>query len=112
LGRPDLLAIPPEGGVVKAWPRGRTSLWILPNDDDGGSLFKKLLTFEDSARPVAGLGDEALLIQGSHVLQTPTRRVAAGRVLLWTEDGLQYRLESDLTTRQMIEIARSVRARR
>ena len=70
------------------------------------------MTFEDTARPVTGLGEQAMVIDGGHVLETPARRVAAGRVLLWVEDGLQYRLESDLSMRRMLEIARSVRARR
>jgi hypothetical protein len=113
LGRPELLAVPPEGGVVMAWAPGRTSLWVVPDDaGDAGALVKKLVTLEDTARPVTRLGEQAMVIDGGHVLETPARRVAAGRVVLWVEDGLQLRLESDLPLRRMLEVARSVRAPR
>lgn len=112
LGRPERFLVPPEGGVLMAWPRGRTTLWVIPETGEGPPLVKKLLTYVDHTQAVEGLGEQALLVDAAHVLETPTRRVAAGRVLLWIEDGLQYRLESDLSPHQMIELAQSVRARR
>lgn len=42
-----------------------------------------------------------------HVLLTPSRRAAA-RVLLWVDEGVEYRLESNLDTKAMRSIARSV----
>ena len=34
-------------------------------------------------------------MEGDHVLTTPSRSVAADRVLLWIDGDLEYRLESD-----------------
>ena len=47
-------------------------------------------------------------IEGDHVLDTPSRRVAAGRVLWWLDDGRQWRLESDLDAPAMLDIARAL----
>jgi hypothetical protein len=92
-----------------AWPRGRTTLWIARDDGSDETFVKKLLQFEAGTRPVANLGDQALIIDGGHVVETPTRRVAAGRVVLWLDGDVQFRLESDLPRDRMIDIARSVR---
>jgi hypothetical protein len=35
--------------------------------------------------------------------------VAAAAVVLWVDDGVQYRLESDLGAEAMVAVARSVR---
>ena len=105
------VAVPQEGGVLMAWPSGRTTLWVHSNETNGTGFVHKLLTFDDHATTVPGLGDAAVLVEGDHVLQTPQRRVAAGRTLLWVDKGLEYRLESDLPAGRMIDIARSVRGR-
>ena len=54
------------------------------------------LTDNQWAEPVDGLGDYAVLIDGRHVLEAPSRRVATGRVLWWLAGGRQFRLESEL----------------
>jgi hypothetical protein len=110
LGRPVRIAIPTEGGVLFAWPRGQTTLWMHRDDGSAGALVKKLLNDTDRVRYVPAVGDAAALIEGPHVLETRTRRVAAGRVLLWVDGGLEYRLESELPADRMISIARSVTA--
>jgi hypothetical protein len=112
LGAPEVLAIPREGGVLMAWPEGKTTLWVHRNAGDGPGFVKKLLNVPDDVRPVPGLGDAAALIDGEHVLETPARRLAAGRVLIWVAGDVEYRLESDLRASEMVEVARSVSAPR
>ena len=41
----------------------------------------------------------------SHVLQTPHRRVAADSVVIWTDDGLTWRLEGTAELDELVEIA-------
>ena len=107
LGRPDAAGIPPEGGVLLAWRDGTTTLWVRPGDDDI-TVVKKLGSGESEL--VEDLGDYAVLIDGAHVLETPARRVAAGRVLWWLDDGRQWRLESDLDAAAMLAVGRALAA--
>jgi hypothetical protein len=108
LGEPDRIAAMPEGGVLVAWSDGATSLWIhdamMPTDD----LYLKLIDAGQDAEPIDGLGDAALSVTGEHILQTPFRRVRAGTVVLWTDADTEYRLESDLSLRAMLDIARAL----
>jgi hypothetical protein len=110
LGPPGRLAIPTEGGVLLVWPRGQTTLWVHRDDGSGVAFVKKLLTDLDRVRAISYLGDGGALIEGPHVVETPTRRLAAGRTLLWVDGDLEYRLESDLPADRMVAIARSVSA--
>jgi hypothetical protein len=110
LAPPDLIAVAPEGGVLLGWDHGSTTLWIRPTADPADLRMAKLLDEIDIVEPVASLGDGAVFVQGDHVLTTPYRRVAAGTVLLWIDDGLEYRLESDLGLETMLSIARSIHA--
>jgi hypothetical protein len=110
LGAPTLRALPREGGVLMVWPRGKTTLWVHRDAGEGAVFVKKLYNLQDRVTPISRLGDLAALIEGTHVLETPARRVAAGRVLIWVADGLEYRLESDLPRAEMLEVARSVSA--
>ncbi len=57
---------------------------------------KKLVDAGEPAESIAGVGDEALIVEGTHVLETPHRRLAADTVLLWVDGDKEYRLESDL----------------
>jgi hypothetical protein len=107
LGRPDAAGIPPEGGVLLAWRDGATTLWVRQGDDDI-VVVKKLIGSRDDARPIDDLGDYSVLIDGNHVLDTPARRVAAGRVLWWLDDGRQWRLESELDTTTMLAVGRAL----
>ena len=106
LGRPDAAGIPPEGGVLLAWRDGATTLWVRPGEDD--IVVVKKLIGSQGYEMVDGLGDYAVLIDGPHVLDTPARRVAAGRVLWWLDDGRQWRLESELDATTMLAVGRAL----
>ena len=108
LGDPHVLVLPPEGGVIMAWPEGRTTLWVHSIDVDPRVFLDKLVAVGERVEPVEGVGDAALYVEGTHILETPGRTLAARSVLLWVQDGVEYRLESDLTRDQMIEVAKSV----
>jgi len=106
LGRPDAAGLPPEGGVLLAWRDGTTTLWVRPGDDD--VIVVKKLIGSQQAELIDGVGDYAVLIDGEHVLDTPARRVAAGRVLWWLDDGREWRLESELDAATMEAVGRSL----
>lgn len=108
LGVPEAIVTPAEGGVLLVWPTGSTTLWIQPVGLAGDVLYKKLVDAGESPAPVDDLGDGALSITGDHVLRTPQRQLAADTVVLWTRDGLEFRLESDLDGDEMVHIARSL----
>jgi len=108
LGRPDAAGIPPEGGVLLAWERGETTLWVRPGDD-GSIVVKRLPEGEQGVR-VDGVGQTAVLFERAHVLATPSRRVAAGRVLWWLTEDQELRLESDLDAATMIAIGAALGA--
>jgi hypothetical protein len=109
LGEPDRIASMPEGGVLLAWSNGATTLWlhdaVMPVDD----LYRKLIDAGQDAEPIDALGDAALTVTGDHILETPYRRVRAGTVVLWTDAGVEYRLESELDLATMLDIARALR---
>jgi hypothetical protein len=106
LGRPDAAGVPPEGGVLLAWRDGATTLWVRPGDDD--VMVVKKLIGSQQAELIDDLGDYAVLIDGDHVLDTPARRVAAGRVLWWLDDGRQWRLESELDATTMLAVGHAL----
>lgn len=109
LGPPEASYVSPEGGVILVWSEGQTTLWVRDPDFEPALFVKKLLDAGEPAELVAGVGDEALLVEGTHILETPHRRLAAGTVLLWVDDGQEYRLESNLDRATMLDVARSVR---
>lgn len=106
LGLPDAAGTPPEGGVVLSWSEGATTLWVRAGDDD--VVVVKRLIGSRRAELVSDLGDDAVLIAGDHVLDTPSRRVAAGTVLWWLADGQQWRLESQLDPATMLTMAHAL----
>jgi hypothetical protein len=108
LGPPQAAFVPPEGGVLLEWAEGATTLWIRDPDFEPALFVKKLVDVGEPAEPITGVGDDALLVDGTHILETPHRRLAAGRVLLWVDDGREYRLESNLDRATMVEVARSL----
>ncbi len=109
LGPPDVVAVPPEGGVLLGWDEGATTLWVRAVVVPPGAPPPKVRSELGSATEVDGLGEAAVLIEDDHVLVTPHRRVAAGAVLLWVDGGWEYRLESDLPRADLLAAARSVR---
>ena len=108
LGRPDAAGIPPEGGVLLAWRDGATTLWVRSGEDD--IVVVKKLVGSGGSELIDDLGDYAVLIDDDHVLDTPARRVAAGRVLWWLDEGRQWRLESDLDAATMLAVGRALAA--
>jgi hypothetical protein len=108
LGAPDAIATPPEGGVLLAWRREGTSLWIRPTADPPGVMLQKLLDEHDTVERVTGLGDAAVSVGGPHVLATPHRRIAAESAVLWIDDGVEYRLESTARRAQLLAMARAL----
>ena len=109
LGDPQIVVLPPEGGVLMGWTEGNTTLWVHPIDIDPELFLQKLVAVGENVEPVEGVGDAALYVEGTHILETPGRRLAARSVLLWVQDGVEYRLESDLSRDEMIDVAKSVR---
>ena len=106
LGLPDAAGTPPEGGLVLSWSDGATTLWVRAGDDD--VVVVKRLIGSRPAELVSDLGDYAVLIDGGHVLDTPSRRVASGTVLWWLAGGRQWRLESQLDPATMVTMARAL----
>src|SRR6478735_388497 len=109
LGPPQTLLAMPEGGVLMVWRDGASTLWVHDADRPPMILVKKLISADQQARFVDGLGDGALAVVGDHVLVTPHRTVAAHTVLLWTVGDTEYRLESDLPLDDMIATAHEIR---
>jgi hypothetical protein len=108
LGPPDRVVGAPEGGAILAWDRGDTTLWVheVPEDPEVGR--QKLATMTSRVETVEGLGDAALSLEGTHVLTTPGRRLAAANVVIWTEDGFEHRLESGRPVDEIVRMARAV----
>ncbi len=108
LGDPDLLVRSPEGGVIMGWTEGDTTLWVHAEGLEPGPFYDKLLATGERVERVTGVGEDALYVEGTHVLETPGRKLAARSVLLWVDDNVEYRLESNLDRDDMIAVARSV----
>jgi hypothetical protein len=108
LGEPQRIAAMPEGGVVLVWSDGGTTLWIHDSDLPSIQLLKKLISAGQEVRSIDHLGDGALAVTGDHILVTPHRTIAAGTVVLWTDAGLELRLESNLPLDTMVRIARQL----
>ena len=111
LGPPELLALAPEGGAILAWSQGAATLWVRPQAGDGVSVgpFVKRPTGPQRlvVRDVPGLGDQALVIEGDHALDTPGRSLAATTTVLWLDGGRELRLEADVSADRLVGIARS-----
>jgi hypothetical protein len=105
-----VLAAPPEGGVLLGWDDGE-SLWVRPSADPLEVVIQKLLDDYDTAARETGLGDAAVSVIGDHVLTTPRRRVAADSVVLWVDDGYEYRLETDAGRAELMATARAITTR-
>ncbi len=108
LGRPLRWVEPVEKGVVAMWPEASTTLWVHPVVVDTDVIYDKLVADGSTVARIDDLGDDAFWVEGAHVLVTPSRRVGARTVVLWTVGTLEYRLESDLELERMVEIARDV----
>ena len=110
LGAPAVVGVAPDGGVLFGWDQGRTTLWVQPGAGDEAPDYwrEKLVRMDADVEVVEGLGDDALLIHDDHVLATTGRTFGADRVLLWIDDGLEWRLESDLDGADMRTVAQRI----
>ncbi len=93
LGTP-IFAEMPEGGVVAVWNDGST-LWVHGATIQPSMLFKKLASDNNVIRPLGDLGDDGVIIEGDHFLQTPHRVVAASTTVLWIRGTTEFRFEAD-----------------
>ncbi len=57
---------------------------------------------------ISAIENDATLT-GPHTLRTPDRTIDAGNVVLWIREGIEYRLEGDRPTAELITIARAIR---
>lgn len=112
LGAPERAVEPPEGGVVLLWDDGTTALWIRPATSDSTVMFDKIVGIGSSVRRLDDLGDDAIVIDDDHILETPERVTTAGTTVVWIVDEFEMRLESDRPSEQLIEIARALEASR
>lgn len=108
LGPPDAVYRMPEGGVLLGWEDGAATLWVRAATDTD-VIIRKLVGSDEAVETVDGLGTEALILTGAHILQTPQRRLAADSVLLWHDDGREYRLEADLDRTGLIDLALGIK---
>jgi len=97
---------PPEGGVLIVYADALT-LWVQVQDE-GGPVLQKTVGSGGSVTWLDDLGDGGALVSGPHTLTTPGRELGSDSVVLWTERGLEVRLEGDLSDAQLIELAHSV----
>ena len=109
LGPPDATGLAPAGGVLYGWVEGGTSLHVATIAEDF-EVRMKYVGFDARVEPVEELGEGAVSVDVPHVLETGGRRYAAGNVVIWEEDDVEYRLESDLGLEALVPIARAIDA--
>jgi hypothetical protein len=118
LGAPDAVFYQELGGPVVVL------VWLDPQQPDKARLSLHILgegAFADKGNPTVVLtttvGDhEAAWTQGPYMLayehtlgeEFAMRRLVEGNVLIWYEDGLTYRLESDLSLEEAVHVAESL----
>ena len=71
----------------------------------GEELVDKIVAAEADVTELPDLGDGGAAVRGSHVLQTPHRRVAADSVVIWADDGLTWRLEGTAELDELVDVA-------
>lgn len=97
-------------------------VWLVPGQPDRVRLSLHELgpgTFAGKGAPTVieettVNGKPALWLEGEHLLTLRNgnfspRRLVDGHVLLWVEDEITYRLETDLTLEEAVRVAESVR---
>jgi hypothetical protein len=128
LGRPDRVFLEEFVARGRVWlvyragpglPKAEeTGVGLLVTEFQGGidEEFLKKVQFEGgSFQPVHVDGNRGYWIQGAHTLFfldedgnfVEDRTRVAGNVLVWEEDGITYRIESDLGLGDSLRIARS-----
>lgn len=107
LGEPDAWLAPLDGGALAIWRNGETTLWVVPADIDRSFPFSKVAR-SDQVTELPDLGDGGLVVDGEHVVETPSRRVGADTVVLWQSGDIVLRLESSLPSDDLVAIARDL----
>jgi hypothetical protein len=73
------------------------------------ALSTKLVGADDLVEPVDIAGSDGLWIRADHVLLRPDgTRTLAHRVLLWVDEGIEYRLETSLDKDDAVSLAENV----
>lgn len=104
----------PEGGYTEVWP-GPILLTQFPGSVDDQVIEKRAFGGSTVTRTTV-LGEPAYWVSGPHGflyldqdgnVQEDTLRLS-GNALIWTRDGITYRLESDRDLRESIVLAESM----
>ena len=116
LGTPDLVFLQDWDGPLVIL------IWTRPDDPQRARLSLHILgpgTFAGKGAPEVVVGTEvngqpALWTEGPHQLMLRSghdtfRNLVSGNVLIWEQDGLTYRLETDVTMDEAVRIAESLR---
>ncbi len=118
LGPPDRVFLQDWDGdiVVLVWlqpgtsDRVRMSLHVMSFDAVGRKFADQFTLLEETAVH----GERAVWVDGPHMLSVYTRRsgsstsrLVTGNVLVWTDDGITYRLEIDSSLDEAVRIAES-----
>lgn len=130
LGAPDevYFGAPPPGGQLSFVYAAGPGLPAAPPTDVGllfsqfsadleGAFFKKAVQFGTNVRFVLVNGADGYWVHGAphvfsyrdvegHIVEESSR--LAGDVLVWSRDGVTYRIESGLRLREVLEIAESL----
>lgn len=125
LGAPDAVRDQPDRGRSYTWEAGQSLpalgdtdigvvLSVRPGDGDLFSDVKSVGQDVDVEFVIVEVGDEAtvlgLWIGGTHELIAGSSAppVVAERVLLWVADAIEYRLETDLSLAEVLDLAASI----
>lgn len=106
-GPPDATGLAPHGGVLYGWTGSGTSLYLSTMPDDY-EIRTKYANLHARIVLVEELGDGAVAIEEPHVLETDGRRYSADTVVLWEDDRVEYRLESDLPLDTLLALAHAI----
>jgi hypothetical protein len=126
LGEPDRVYVQgqsgPEGGaaLILVWlapddpGRVRLALYMLDSEAVADKLYNDVVKKAPPELETAVVdGRVAIWTTGPYVLQTPLgwlveRRLIQGHVLIWADEALTYRLETDLPLDEAVRIAESL----
>jgi len=116
LGAPDRVFLQEDGGMV-------ILVWTVPDDPEKARLSLHEIASENIMlskyqprviRETQVNGVYAVWAQGPYLVRLTSgsydfRRTVEGNTLIWEEEGITYRLESDLTLEETIRIAESLK---
>jgi hypothetical protein len=115
LGEPDdVLLDAANGAVTMSWGNSTRPRLLLTQWRGGEILFHKMLDYRSRTELVQVDRAWGIWIEGSDhdVFYGNERRVGgylAGNVLAWHREGLNYRIEADVTKERALQLARTMR---